>query len=313
MLHLRHCLKLPNANVVAVADTSKKSLKKAADVGITKLYINYEEILRNPEIDAVIISLPTHLHLESAKKSAEAKKHIFLEKPIARNVKEAREIVSAARRNSVKLMIGYPLRFNTAFKKVKKKIENGLLGDVELAHATYVGAGPFFHRAEGTTPVPVPEWWFNKKLTGGGALMDVGCHLINLLRWYFGEIIQIRSHLRHRFNMDFEDSATCLAKFESGTLAIITAAWFSQDFQLEVNLLGSVKCETVRIIPSSSFPDIIRMLIGGASKLHQPIYAELEYFLNCIINDHLPLPSGEDGLKDLEAIAKAYKNQINLD
>ncbi|MEM5866913.1 MAG: Gfo/Idh/MocA family oxidoreductase [Candidatus Aenigmatarchaeota archaeon] len=313
MLHLRHSLKLRNANVVAVADASKKSLKKARDVGIRRLYTNYEEILKDPGIDAVIISLPTYLHLESARKSAEAKKHILLEKPIARSVKEAREIVSAAKRNSVKLMISYPLRFNTAFKAVKKKIESGIFGDIELAHATYVSAGPFFHRAEGTTPVPVPEWWFDKKLTGGGALIDVGCHLINLFRWYFGEITKIKSYLRHRFNMNFEDSATCLAKFESGTLTVITAAWFSQDFHIEVNLFGSVKCETLQVRPFNSLSDIIRMLIGGTSKLHQPHYAELEYFVNCIINDQYPSPSGVDGLKDLEAITKAYENQISLD
>jgi predicted dehydrogenase len=313
MRHLRHSLKLANAKVVAAADASKKSLKKAKNMGINKLFTNYEEILTDPEIDAVIISLPTYLHLECAKKSAEAKKHIFLEKPIARNVKEAREIVSAARRNSVKLMIGYPLRFNKVFRDVKKEIECGILGDIEQAYATYIGAGPFFHRAESTIPVPVPDWWFNKELTGGGALMDVGCHLINLLRWYFGEIVSIISNLHYRFYMDLEDSAICFARFESGTVAVISAAWFSQDFLLGVDLFGTVKCKTVRFIPLNSLLNTIQALLGGISKFHQPLYTELEYFVNCLIQDKNPSPSGEDGLKDLEAIEKAYKNQICLD
>jgi len=312
-VHLRHSLKLTNANVIAVADISKKSLKKARNVGVRKLFTDYKELLKEPEIDAVVISLPTYLHLECAKKAAEAKKHIFLEKPIARNVEEAKEIISAVQKNHIKLMVGYPLRFNPTFRKAKEKIESGILGDIELAHAIYISSGPFFHRAEGYTPSPVPEWWFNKELTGGGALMDVGCHLINLLRWYFGEIANIKGHFGHRFNMDFEDSATCLAKFKSGTIAVINVGWFSQDFLLEVDLFGSVKCESVRVIPSNSFLNTIQMLTRGISKLHRPHYAELQYFVDCLIQDLEPSPSGEDALKDLEIIKQAYKNKISLD
>ena len=216
-VHLRHSFKIPGVQVSAVADISKKALKKAKNMGVKKTYIFYEELLKDPEVDAVVIGLPTHLHLQCTQKAAESNKNIFLEKPIARNVKEAQEIISVAQRNSVKLMIGYPLRFNRSFREVKEKLDNGLLGDVENAHATYISSGPFFHRAEGYSPVPVPEWWFDKNLTGGGVLIDLGSHIINLLRWYFGEITDIKSHLGHRFNMDFEDSAMCLAKFESGT------------------------------------------------------------------------------------------------
>lgn len=312
-VHLRHSLKLANANVEAVADASKKSLKMAANAGVRKLFIDYKELLKNRNIDGVVISLPTYLHSECAKEAAEAKKHIFLEKPIARTTEEAKDIVSVAQKNCVKLMIGYPLRFNSPFCELNEKIETGILGDIELAHATYISSGPFFHRAEGYIPSPVPEWWFNKKLTGGGALMDTGCHLINLLRWYFGEIIEIKSHLGHRFNMDLEDSAICLAKFKSGTKAVISAGWFSQDFHLEVDLFGSVRNTIVQLTPPSRLLTAIQMLTTGTSKFYQPHYAELQYFVNCIINDQSPSPSGEDGLKDLEAITQAYKNQISLD
>jgi len=67
-------------------------------------------------------------------------------------------IISAARKNHVKLMIGYPLRFNPAFCKVKERIDYGTLGDIEIAHAAYISTGPFMHRAEAHTPLPVPEW-----------------------------------------------------------------------------------------------------------------------------------------------------------
>jgi len=310
--HLRHSLKLANTSVSAVADLSRKALSKAKNAGVKKTFTKYESLLKDPKIDAVIIGLPNHLHLQCATEAAEAGKHIFLEKPMARNIEEANEILSATRRNSVKLMMGYPLRFQQDFTILKERITDGTLGDVEVAHATFVGTGPFFHRAEGYAPVPVPEWWFKKELTGGGALMDTGSHIINLLRWYFGEIIDIKSCLGYRFNMDFEDRATCLAKFESGTLAIINVGWFSQEQQLKIDLLGTVSHAIVQHTPSHPILTAIQMLATGRSKFYEPHRKELEHFIKCLIEDMPPSPSGEDGLKDLEAITQAYKNQIHL-
>lgn len=310
-IHLRHSLKLANSRLIAVSDLSRRALKEARKSGVKKTFTKYEQLLKDPDIDAVIIALPNHLHLQCAKQAAEAKKHIFLEKPIARNVAEAKEIISVAKKNSVKMMIGYPLRFDTEFCKLKEKIKSGVLGDVEVAYASYISSGPFFHRAEGYVPNPVPEWWFKKELTGGGVLIDVGCHMINLFRWYFGEIIDIKSHLGHRFNMDLEDHAICLAKFESGTLAVISVGWFSQEYQLKVELLGSVRhAKAQHLIPNPLFA-AAQMLTTGNSRFYWPHFAELQHFVNCLIHGVSPSPSGEDALKDLEAISLAYKNEIS--
>jgi UDP-N-acetylglucosamine 3-dehydrogenase len=310
--HLRHSLKLPNAHVTAVSDMSKKALKKAKDAGVKKAYSNYKDLLRDPEVDAVIIALPTHLHLQCAEDAAEAKKQIFLEKPIARNVDEAKKIVLASRRNLVELMVGYPLRFLTNFQTLKQQIRTGVFGEIELAHATYVSSGPFFHRAEGYAPVAVPEWWFNKSLTGGGVLVDLGSHIINLVRWYFGEITDIKSNLGYRFNMDLEDSAICLAKFKSGVRAVITLGWFSQKNNLELKLYGTVNHANVQQPIQSRVKSAIQMLTVGTTKFFQPHFAELQYFVNCLNEEISPSPTGEDALKDLEAISLAYQNQITL-
>lgn len=311
-IHLRNSLKLTNARLVAVSDLSKKVLSEARKAGVEKTFSNYEQLLKEPYVDAVVIALPTHLHLECTEEAAEAKKHILVEKPIARNVGEAREIISACRRNSVKLMIGYHLRFNEGFRRLKKQVESGLLGDVESAHAVFISSGPFFHRAEAHAPKPVPEWWFNKELTGGGALIDVGSHMINLLRWYFGEIKDIKCHLGHRFNLDLEDQALCLASFESGTVAIVNVGWFSQEYQLKVELFGTNKHAQAQHLPRNRLLTAAQTLITGSSEFYRPHFAELEYFTSCISKGLDPSPSGIDGLRDLEAISSAYRNQINL-
>lgn len=311
--HLRHSVKLTNARLVAVSDLSRKALKKARDFGVKKTYASYKELLQDRDVEAVIIALPTHLHLQCAKEAAEAKKHIFLEKPIARNVKEAKEIISVSKRNSIKLMIGYPLRFATNLRALKRQVNSGIFGDIEIAHASYVSCGPFFHRAEGYAPTPVPEWWFNKDLTGGGVLVDLGSHIINLVRWYFGEIIDMKSNLGYRFNMDFEDSAICLTKFNSGVRAVLTLGWFSQKSQLQLKLFGTASHASVQQHLQNPLITAIQMLTSGTSRFFQAHFAELRYFADCLIHDLPPSPGGEDGLKDLEAISMAYKNQILLE
>lgn len=309
-LHLQHSLKLANGQVVAVADSSTKALEKAKALGIKKTFSNYNDLLGDSEVDAVIISLPTHLHLKCTQQAAEAKKNVFLEKPIAANVEDAKEIISSVERNGVKLMIGYPMRFNRSFLKIKEDLENGLIGDVENAHATYISSGPFFARAEGHSPVPVPDWWFNTDYTGGGVFMDLGVHMINLLRMFFGEIVDITGQFGHRFNMDFEDSGMCLARFTSGTLAAINVGWFSQEYLLKVDLLGSVKHVSFGHMPQSAITNMYQMLTKGISSFNQPHFDELQYFCDCIVKDEAPRSTGLDGLRDLEAISKAYKNAI---
>jgi len=309
-IHLGNGLRLANAEVAAVADISVKALNKAKKAGVKTVFKNYEDLLRNPGIDAVVIALPTHLHLQCATQAAEAKKDIFLEKPMARNVQEASQILSTAKKNSVRLMIGYPLRFNERFRSLKREVNNGTLGDVEIAQADYISSGPFFHRAEGYAPVRVPEWWFNKELTGGGALIDLGSHIINLLRWYFGEITSIKSCLGYRFNLDFEDSATCLAKFKSGTRAVINVGWFLQGYQLKVEMYGTAGQAVREHKPDSALKTVVQMLTRGYSDFHKPHFDELQYFVDCLANDTNSSPSGEEGLRDMEAISMAYDNEI---
>jgi predicted dehydrogenase len=309
-IHLRNSLKLTNAYVAGVADISKKRLYSAKKMGAKKTFYDYAELLKDPSIDCVVIALPTHLHLQCAQIAAESKKNILLEKPIARNIDEAKQIISAVRKNFVKLMIGYPMRFNPTFRNLKKQIDGGLLGDVEIAQGTNIGSGPFFAREETYSPAPVPDWWFDPELTGGGVLIDLGSHMINLLRWYFGEIIDIKSRLRRRFKMPFEDSATCLVTFESGTSGLINVGWFSQEYRLGVELFGTVKHAAAYVSGSNPLLAAAQTLIAGTPQNLQPFLSELQHFINFAVKDVPPVSSGEDGLKDLEAISLAYEHGL---
>jgi UDP-N-acetylglucosamine 3-dehydrogenase len=310
--HLRNCLKLESANLAAVADISNRALKLAKKMGVKQTFTDYQQLLKQPNIDAVIISLPTSLHEPCAISAAEEGKHIFLEKPLARNLEEGKKIISAAMKNNVKLMIGYPLRFSPVFCDLKRKLESGVLGDIQIAHAVDIASGPFFHRGESSVPSPVPEWWFKKELTGGGALMDLGSHMINLTRSYFGEVTNIKTRLGYRFNLDFEDHASCIVNFASGTTAIINVGWFSQKAAIGVELFGTVEHASGYIYSPNKVITAIQLLLGRTSKFLVSYMEEVSYFVRCINENSQPSPSGEDALKDLEAITQAYKNQIHL-
>jgi predicted dehydrogenase len=312
-VHLRNCLNLKSAKLTAVCDISRKALRHARKMGVKNTFTDYQQLLSDDSIEAVIIALPTYLHASCVKEAAKAGKDIFLEKPLARNVAEGKDIVSTARKNGVKLMVGYPFRFSLPFQALKEKIQGGELGEVQIAYATNIGSGPFFHRAESNVPRPVPSWWFKKELTGGGALMDVGCHMINLVRWYFGEVSDVKSYMGYRFNLDFEDHVTCILKFKSGQIAIVNAGWFSQKAQIKVELLGTVGHASATHTSPSKIKTAIQLMTGRTPDFYIPHLRELSNFIQCLRHDRPPSPSAEDALKDLETISLAYKNEIRLD
>jgi UDP-N-acetylglucosamine 3-dehydrogenase len=296
---------------VAVADISKRALRHAKKSGIKQTFTDYHQLLKQSAVDAVIIALPTHLHASCAISAAEQGKHVFLEKPIAGNPEEGKKILSAARKNNVKLMVGYPARFKSSYLDLKKRMESGVLGDIQTAHAVNIAAGPFFHRGM-SVPRPVPEWWFKKELTGGGALIDLGSHMINLTRWYFGEVNNAKAYLGYRFNFNFEDHAICIVNFKSGTTAIINVGWFSQKQRVGIELFGTVAYASSYQSPPSRLITAVQLLLGRAPQFFTPYLKEVSHFVRCINDDIQPSPSGEDALKDLETITQACKNQIRL-
>ncbi|MEM2970684.1 MAG: Gfo/Idh/MocA family oxidoreductase, partial [Candidatus Bathyarchaeia archaeon] len=209
-------------------------------------------------------------------------------------------------------VVGYPLRFAPDFINLKSLMASGLLGDIQIAHAVNIASGPFMHRAEGTAPRPIPEWWLNKELTGGGALIDLGCHMINLLRWYLGEVSDVRARLGHRFNFDFEDHATCLLNFESGASAVVNVGWFSQSTALYVELFGTVSHTQAYSYSSSKVITAIKLILGKTPKFFIPYLKELSHFIDFISDNYNgdSKISGDIALIDLKVIAKAYENQI---
>ncbi len=312
-IHLNNCLRVPNAAPVAVADTSENARNYAEARHVTKVYDDYRKLLEDPAVDCVVISVPTFLHSECAIAAAEHGKHVFVEKPLARNLKEGKQIAARAEKSGIKMMVGHPLRFSR-FAQIKSILDRGQLGEVVTATATDVWHGPFSPISGVRGPRPVASWWFDPKLAGGGALIDLGSHMVDLLQWYFGdEVTSVKSLLGYRFNLPVEDHATCLLKFKDGPSATVNVGWYSQKKSIEIRLLGTMGSSSVSLADETKAARIMHLL--GIKPLSEAVafYNELNYFVNCVLDDVEPSPSVADGLKVLETIKMAYENQIQPD
>ncbi len=308
-LLLRNSLKLKEARIEAVADLSAKARSTAKNCGVKNVYEKYEDLLKDAKIDGVIISLPNFLHQEAAVKSAESGKHILLEKPLARSVEEGEKFLSAVKKNSVKLMIGYDMRFEPVLSRIHDQIANGFFGEVQIAEATNISGGPFSPKNDSTGPVRVPSWWLDKELAGGGALLDLGSHLVDLFIWYFGEVDSVSSYLKYVFSKDLEDAATCILKFKNGPVATVKVGWFSKGFIQSLQVCGTAKNTLVQLAPASTSSIVWKGIVGklGFPKTSR-YYTELQYFVSCLQKDEQPQPSGEEGLHSLQIISSAYEN-----
>jgi len=325
MLHLMNATKIENVKVVAAADSSKKALKKAKLLGVNELFEDYHKLLNGASnMDAVIISLPNFLHLESIKLALEEGLNVFVEKPLANTVEECEEIAKLVKKSSRRLMVGHCLRFLEVIEKMKENLDRGLIGRLEVATLEEVINGPFAHPR---VPAPVSDWWFDPKKSGGGALLDIGYHMIDLFRFFAGDAEVVFSSLDHKFSLPVEDGAILILRSNEGAAkGIVNIGWYQQtifpeynfrailhgnagflssDYLVPRNLYLHATKEGVKNFFRKVFGKKVRYL--SYTYYYEPFYRELEHFFDCIKRDVDPLVSVEDGLKTVELIQQAYK------
>lgn len=239
-LHLLNALRISGVNVVAAADRSGKN-RKTAEKYHVKTYDNYSKLLDAEKLDAVIISLPNFLKKEAVFRAAENGLNIFLDKPLSRNFAEAQEIVQKVQKEKVALMVGVNYRYFDCVQKLKNVLDDGRVGDVVIATSELVLNGPFSHPL---VPTPVADWWLSKEMAGGGALLDLGYHLIDILLWMFGDLHVAYSSLGHRLNLPIEDAGTVVLKSKNTAATyVLNVGWFSKSifpaFNFRINVHGT--------------------------------------------------------------------------
>lgn len=205
----------------------EKAQTQARKLGIKKAYGSYEELLADPDIDAVYIPLPNHLHVPWAIKALNAGKHILCEKPIGLSTAEAQKLLDAARKfPRLKVMEAFMYRNHPQWKWAKKKVSEGKIGEVRTIQS--------FFSYYNTDPDNIR----NKADIGGGGLMDIGCYCISLSRFIFGaEPWRVCGIMEEDPNMKVDRLTSGILEFSKGT-STFTCATQLVPYQ-RVNIFGT--------------------------------------------------------------------------
>jgi predicted dehydrogenase len=164
------------SDIVAIASRDREKARlAAADLGIPKAYGSYEELLADPEIEAIYNPLPNNLHVPWSIRAAEAGKHVLCEKPVSMTVAECRTLIDARNRTGVKIGEAFMVRTHPQWLRARELVRSGEIGDLRAVMTAFS-----YNNRDPKNIRNVEEW-------GGGALMDIGCYPIHLSRFLFGE------------------------------------------------------------------------------------------------------------------------------
>ena len=225
--HARGCAEAGGFKVVAVADLIPARRRQLiSESGATKEYADAKELIADKEVDAVVVGVPNHLHAPTAIASLRAGKHVICETPPTISPKEARQVAAAAAKAGRVVLYGFQRRFGGAEQASKQAIVKGYAGDVYHARAAWTR----------TRGVPVGTGWFTDKSTsGGGALIDIGIHMLDLAWHLLGQpkpqSVFAAAHQKlgpavsNNGTYNVDDAAFALLRFEGGRTLELGASW----------------------------------------------------------------------------------------
>jgi len=267
-------------------------------------YETYDQLKDNPDVDIVYVVLPNSMHAEYTIRAAKAGKHVMCEKPMANTPEDCRQMIDACRAAGKKLSIGYRLHhepFNQALIKVVRDQEFGPL-KVVLADAGFSIGDP-------------NQWRLNRKMAGGGSLMDIGIYALNAARYLTNEeptdvyAMEYTTPGDPRFR-EVEETLTFQLRFPSGVLANCTSSYGGPLNRFRVvGTRGWAELEPALIYSG------LRMRASGGSVVEerpQPVIdhfaAEMDHLSDCVMQNTEPKTSGEEGLKDLTIMMAIYES-----
>jgi len=221
--------------VMAIASRDKKKAETTAkEFNIPKYYEGYQALLDDPEIEAVYIPLPNHLHVEWAKKALMSGKHVLVEKPIALSSEEAMGLSETAKQHSeLKITEAFMYKYHPQWFKVKQMVDDGRIGKLKTIQSSF----SFF---EGD-----PGHIVNNKQFGGGSLMDIGCYSISISRLLFGsEPKSVMANIEYHPEFKVDILATGILEFEGGSSSFFCATQLVDNQQVEIfGTEGSIRFE----------------------------------------------------------------------
>lgn len=296
--HVSMLKNLREANIVGVSDLNQDLVNKTIAGTAIQGYTDYRQLLARPDLEAVIIATPDHLHKDITIEAAQAGKHILVEKPIATTVEDGEAMIDAANKANVKLMVGFTLRFVPHYVQARELIQSGKLGQIISVYSRRMNVITQADRLGGRI----------------GVLHFLGIHDFDLLHWLLGvEPAQVYSaestHVEKRYPQENETFNTF--KFKDGTLVCAHIGWNltiahpgGRDFKLTV--IGDKGMLDIDLASQG-----LQMYSESGSKFPSTapgLDVEDKAFIDCVIDDK-PVPvTGEDGIIALKMVLAAVES-----
>jgi predicted dehydrogenase len=316
-LHAEAIGHVPDAEVVAVASSRLDRAEAfAGERGIAHAFGDYRELLRLPDVDAITIACPNDLHAQVCIDAAAAGKHVICEKPLALNLDECDAMIEACRKAGVLLLYAEELLFAPKYVRAKTLVDEGALGRVYYVRQLECHYGPH------------SDWFWDVRRSGGGVLMDMGCHSIAFARWIYDNapIESVAAELGtfvHGDRTQGEDHAIVTLRFAGDRLAVAENSWArAGGVDDRGEIYGSAGLTVADLLRGSSLTTYSSTGYGYAVEKAETTQGwtftmfeetwnygfpqEMAHFIACIEGREQPRSTGEDGRAVLEAIIAAY-------
>ncbi|PIR79718.1 MAG: oxidoreductase [Candidatus Levybacteria bacterium CG10_big_fil_rev_8_21_14_0_10_35_13] len=301
---LRNFLDIKDYKVVYGCDLDKKNLEKYSSIYPSIKFINnFDEIIKDKNVDLVAIATPLSTHFRLAEKALKAGKHVLLEKPMTQNSKEASRLVKLAKRNNKILMVGYTFVYSEPIKKIKEILNKKEIGQIYYYDSTRINLGLIQNDVN--------------------VIWDLACHDFSIINYLFNKVpVAIQAFGSKFVNSRNEEIAHVIIKYDKNFTAHINVSWLSP-VKIRIILIGGSKKmitfddispnEKIRIYNKSvdlessqitPFKPAYRSgdVIIPYLEQNESLKNELLHLAYCIKNNKKPITSGEEGLKILKML-----------
>ncbi|MCM8769196.1 MAG: Gfo/Idh/MocA family oxidoreductase, partial [Candidatus Omnitrophica bacterium] len=293
------------AKVIAACDPVEEALAGVKkDFGIELTFTDYRRMLELSEIEAIICATPTHLHEKIVVAAAEAGKHVFCEKPMARTLKEADRMIEVCRQNQVNLQIGFVRRFDEEWLKFRDLVCSGMIGHPVIWRQLALGSGP------------KAAWYFEWE-KGGGPFLDGAVHTYDFAIYTFGEVKKVKSSLGRFKKSTAPDTGSVDIFFTSGDRLHLFWSWGLPEGVCGTYTIDALGPEGILSfgVYQEKKPRWFTLKTAGGKEtklgrhssrsLLKAFTAQLQHFVDCIGNSQTPMVDGKEGRKSLVVALEA--------
>ncbi len=315
-IHLSGFSKNLDCELVAIASRTEEHAKAASEeFHVPKVYAgndSWEQMIDIEKLDVVSICTPNYLHAPIILKAIEKNCHILCEKPIAISREELHQIESELASKDLIFFTSFQKRYNPIFKLIKGTIDEGILGKITLVRYYFSHYGPY----KSWKALSEEKWFFDSKKAGGGVLLDLGVHCIDILRYLIGEYDKVNgiNFSTSCIKMEDEDNCNVLFQFKNDASGLISVSWCSEPSET-IDIFGTkgfIKIDlSGRISPSFGPKSLKRnKQIKDLLKVKPPRESAqnklIDHFINCILTKKQESPNFRDGKKAVEFVLEAY-------